>query len=79
VDAFLRSEIPYLLTATYPECRRNDDIVTGAFRELNLLLPPFGFPPPRRTLEDWIEGYPVRQLGLWKREELRDALASKSR
>ncbi len=73
---FLRSDITYLLTSTYPECKKNRDIPTGYARELNLELPPFSFPPPLRVIEDWVEGHPVRLLALWERESLQNCLAN---
>ena len=75
-DNFLKSDIAYLLTSTHPECDMNSDIPTGAFRELNLQLPPFSLGKPIREIDDWIEGHLVRRLGLWDREAVRDALAS---
>ena len=71
LDNFLRSNIGYLLTTTYPECRRNRDIPTGHFRQLNLELAPFHFCPPSLYIEDWSAGRPVKKLGLWQREQLR--------
>lgn len=76
INSFIESEIPYLLTSTYPECATNYDIPSGAYRDLNLLLPPFAFGEPVRAIDDWIAGAPVRQLGLWKRETLKNQLAS---
>jgi hypothetical protein len=76
IDNFIRSDIPYLLTSTFPHCEKNYDIPTGSFRSLNLELPPFCFGKPITQISDWIEGCPVRYLGLWEREALKTALAS---
>lgn len=76
IGNFLRSDIQYLLTSIHTECGRNRNVPTGSFRLLNLCAPPFGFCEPILFLDDWVEGYPVRQLGLWDREMLADALAS---
>lgn len=70
LDNFLRSDIPYLLTSTHPDCKSNVDIVTGGFRHLNLQLM-FDLPPPLRVIDDWIPGYPRRQLALWTQAALR--------
>lgn len=67
---FLRSDIRYLLTSTHADCDRNQDISTGAFRLLNLELPPFSLGSPVERIDDWIDGYPVRHLALWRREDL---------
>ena len=76
VENFLNSDIRYLLTTTHFNCDRNYDIRTGAFRLLNLELPPFSFCKPIRVIDDWIEGYPPRRLALWERNTLADSLAS---
>lgn len=71
---FLDSGIPYLLTSSHPESDLNNDIPDGSFRLLNLLLPPFSLPKPIREIEDWVEGFPVRYLGLWDRDAIEVAL-----
>ncbi len=76
LDNFLKSEIDYLLTSTHPSCVVNSDIPTGSFRLLNLQLPPFNLGKPALAIDDWIEGFPERQLALWKRDAVREALAS---
>ena len=70
IDNFLNSNIRYLLTSTHPDCDRNIDIPTGHFRLLNLELPPFSFCEPILTIDDWIEGMPVRHLALWEKKDL---------
>jgi hypothetical protein len=70
---FFRSNIPYLLTSTHSNSE-NEDISTGSFRLLNLQKPPFNFGKPIALIEDWVEGYFIRHLALWKREVLMDAL-----
>lgn len=72
----LASEVGYFLTTTHPECEANRDIRTGSFRQINLLLPPFDFPEPLCTIDDWIEGFPVRHMALWKVSTLKEHLAS---
>jgi len=67
---FLNSRIPYLLTTTYTESPKNKNIPTGAHRFLNLELPPFNFCKPLFYIEDWIEGHPVKKLGLWEKDRL---------
>lgn len=74
IKNFLKSDIDYLLTSTHPKCEKNVDIPTGSFRLLNLQLPPFSFGKPLEVMDDWIEGFPVRQLALWDRESLRNAV-----
>jgi len=69
-----RSDITYLLTTTFPAESTNLDVVTGDWRPLNLLRPPFGFPEP---LELLVEGCTEQQglfadksLGLWRVADL---------
>ncbi len=76
LDNFLKSDVRYLLTSSHSECDMNSDIPTGAFREINLQLPPFSLGKPIREIDDWIDGHPVRRLGLWEREAVENALAS---
>jgi hypothetical protein len=79
IHNFLRSEIPFLLTSTWTECTENTDMPTGSFRALNLELPPFDFCKPLLYIDDWIEGHPVRKLGLWEKQALTHALAANKR
>jgi hypothetical protein len=69
-----RSDITYLLTTTFPAEPHNVDVVTGDWRPLNLLRPPFGFPEP---LELLVEGctehrglFRDKSLGLWRVADL---------
>ncbi|QDT37129.1 class I SAM-dependent methyltransferase [Stratiformator vulcanicus] len=71
---FLESGVTFLLTTTHHEATSNRDIVTGSFRLLNLERAPFFFPQPIHMMDDWIEGFPPRQLALWSREQLAEAL-----
>ena len=74
IKNFKRSRSTYLLTNTYPDWSRNENIRTGDFRDLNLLLPPFNFPPPLTQIE---EKFPEERaefygktLALWKLADL---------
>ena len=73
---FLNSNIRYLLTTTHPECQENRDIPTGAFRLLNLELPPFSFCKPMFFIDDPIEDEPARHLALWERPQLLETVRS---
>lgn len=74
VQNFKRSGSTYLLTNTYPLWKRNEDIRTGEFRQVNLVLPPFNFPPPIRVIEekypDEAEAFFGKTLALWKLTDL---------
>jgi hypothetical protein len=69
---FVNSDIPYVLTTSHIVERdfENTDIMTGRFRRINLMRPPFDFPPPLRRIADWIEPHPPREMCLWNRESL---------
>lgn len=68
------SSITWMLTTTFPGCTRNEDIDTGDWRVLNLELPPFHFPEPRRLInEECTEGdgrFRDKSLGLWRIRDL---------
>jgi hypothetical protein len=59
------SDITYFLASNYPDVRRNRNTFVGGFRPLNLLLPPFGLPPPLAVMPDTSEGTISRNLSLW--------------
>lgn len=71
---FAASNIPYLCTSTHPECLLNTDIATGDFRLLNLELAPYSLGKAITYIDDWIEGYPSRQLALWHRRDVARAM-----
>jgi hypothetical protein len=70
----------YLLTTTFPDRTANRDIVTGAWRPLNLQVAPFSLPPPLALIvEGCTEGgdaYKDKSLGLWRIEDIRASLDS---
>ena len=57
----------WLLTTSFPRVTRNDDIVTGQWRPLNLMLPPFNLPEPaKRIAENCTEtDFADKLLGVW--------------
>jgi SAM-dependent methyltransferase len=59
-----RSRSTWLLANTYRGINKNEDITTGRWRFVNLLLPPYNFPAPALTIEEHAgEG---KLIGLWK-------------
>lgn len=82
VEAALRnvcdSGSKWLLTTTFPARRRNRDIRTGQWRELNLQGAPFLLPEPVELInEGCTEGggeHRDKSLGLWSTDQLREAL-----
>ena len=69
-----KSEVKYLLTTTFPECEKNENIVTGDWRIINLEKAPFNFPQPIKLInEKCTEGngtYADKSLDLWKISDL---------
>lgn len=68
----------WLLTTTYPGLGTNDEIETGQWRSLDLVRPPFNFPPPAALLAEGQEQErgqgPKKSLGLWRVTDLPDFL-----
>lgn len=64
----------WLLTTTFPDRPRNEDIATGRWRPLNLEVGPFHLPPPARLLNEGCteaDGrYADKSLGLWRVREI---------
>lgn len=74
VSTFRASASTYLLTTTFPDTQRNEDIVTGDWRPINLERPPFSWPPPERLIVEHCtesEGrFADKSLGLWRLDRL---------
>ena len=74
LDAIRRSSIRLLLATTFTECERNQEIVTGDWRIINLEKAPFNLPPPLELInEHCTEGggtYADKSLGLWRVADL---------
>ncbi len=68
VANFKRSGSTFLLATTHSTVGENTDIPSGGWRSVNLLLPPFNFPPPERLLTEDAEA--GKQLGMWRLEQL---------
>jgi hypothetical protein len=66
---FKRSNARYLLTTTFPGRQENLDTSRCQWRPLNLELPPFGFPPPLRTITEKCSeaggAYQDKTLAVW--------------
>ena len=72
-----KSQIAYILTTSYPLLKRNTDILTGDFRAINLMMPPFNFPTPLAIIPE--NTFPeqkdnpnfIRELCLWRVADLK--------
>jgi hypothetical protein len=80
LQKYADSEIPFLLTTTYintNEFSNQDlDLERGAFRLIDLFSSPYNFPnDPLARIDDWIPPDPGRQLCLWSRNQIIEALS----
>ncbi len=70
VQEFVASRSAYLLTTTFTNGTANTDVVAGAWRTLNLELPPFNFPKPLRLICEGYHGdggrFADKSLALWE-------------
>ncbi len=62
----------YLLTTTFRDRRANRDIPTGAWRPLDLTLPPFSLGAPLELIDERCAraGWSDKSLGLWRVADL---------
>lgn len=67
---FRASKSTYLLTTTFPKIKKNKNIETGDWRQINLQLPPFGLPEPEHEAVVPDEADEGKVLALWKLQEL---------
>lgn len=74
LNNFLKSDLKFLLATSNVLCPENKDILSGQHRLLNLQLAPFNLPAPLLTLDDGIDGEPVRKMCLWERKTLLNAV-----
>jgi hypothetical protein len=75
---FVDSRTPYLLATTHKtnEVLLNEDITTGSFRLIDLFASPYNFSQnPLARIDDWISPWPERQMCLWSRDQVCEALA----
>ena len=76
VANFKRSGAKYLLTTTFTQRDRNNDLIgkDQFWRPLNLQLSPFSFPAPVLLIDEGgteeLGQYPDKCLGLWLLEDL---------
>lgn len=65
---FKQSKARYLFTTTHTNVREHRDIITGQWRTVNLLLPPFNFPEPEKMVIEDPEL--AKSLGVWRLDQL---------
>jgi hypothetical protein len=71
----------YLLTTSFPGRSRNQDIVTGQWRPLNLQVAPISLPAPVRVMDEGCTendgAFRDKALCLWRVDDLRARLSSR--
>jgi hypothetical protein len=74
ISNFKHSGAKYLLTTTFRERKKNEDLGGGFWRPLNMQIAPFSFPQPIRLInEDCTEDnnlYTDKCLGLWLLQDI---------
>jgi len=72
INNIKKSKSKYLLTTVATRTKENVDINDGAYRPLNLLMPPFSFPEPQKMIDEkcTIPQCKDMMLFLWKISEL---------
>jgi hypothetical protein len=82
LENFVSSGTPYILTTTHKNdgTFTNHDIQTGFYRRINLFAPPYALPlAPLARIDDWIAPDPEREMCLWSRDQIAEALQVFSR
>ena len=83
IDNFKRSGSKYLLTTTFVNRTKNDDLGKGFWRTLNLEIMPFHFPKPLKLLNEKCTehggAYSDKNLGLWVLEDIHPLVFSGSK
>jgi 2-polyprenyl-3-methyl-5-hydroxy-6-metoxy-1,4-benzoquinol methylase len=64
------SNSEYIFLSTYRNFNTNYDIITGAFRRLNLERPPYNFQGALRYIEEYNRIGAGKSLGLWRVSDL---------
>lgn len=76
INNLKKSKSKYILTTTYQNVSKNKNIVTGAWRPVNLEMPPFNFPKPMRIINEQSinrrDASHVKCLALWRLEDIPD-------
>jgi hypothetical protein len=69
-----KSRSKYLLTTTFVNDKKNENIPTGFWRAVNLQMFPFNFPPPMMLIDEWIPPDNLKsankKLGLWRLSDI---------
>ena len=75
IEQVTKSNARYFLATTSIQLEKNRDIRTGKFRNINLQLPPYSFPPCAMKIKDSETVSQDRYLGLWRLDDLRSDIS----
>ena len=74
VENLKKSGAKYLMLTTFPDRKRNYNMITGAWRAINFCKPPFNFPEPLEVINEGFSlragRFPDKSMGLWEIEEI---------
>lgn len=68
LENFKKSGAGFIMLTSYDNCR-NEDVLAGQFRKINLLLPPFNFPAPKDIIQE-LPSEEGKYFCLWKLGDL---------
>jgi len=77
LERFARSQVGYLMVTSHINTTgfHNRDIASGDFRLLDLFMAPFHLPPQALyRISDYVFPFPPRELCVWTRRQIVDAL-----
>jgi hypothetical protein len=77
LENYIAAGISYLLVTSHTvvDSFRNQDIVTGDFRRMDIFSEPYYFPaPPLERIVDWIHPGPARDMCLFTRDQVNSAV-----
>ena len=73
----LGSNIRYFICTTDPTLRKNVDIPSGEWRDINLQIAPYSLPDPIFSISDGQPGNPHRLLSVWDLNSIRAKLTDR--
>ena len=76
IKSIISSTCSYLFTTTFPEVETNLDIVTGAWRPINLQIHPYNFPIPLESFDEQSPNklYGIKCMSLWAIKDIKDII-----
>ena len=76
LERFVESNSRYIAITSIDRVEPNRDSLKGYWRPLNLMLPPFSFPPPEHSCPDGQQWFRKKHLMVFTREQIQDWLST---